>query len=420
MLEIVPRADHPPRVLGTIAQNQRWAMTKDFDEQDDEEADPARLAIKSAEAARKVCEAIKELCVADVESPLFAERWAMLFKSAAERHTAESTRTPNKHLPGRNGSTGGHQPERGRTQQCLSTKTTPRCSLRAPSSVTADAAFLSSWICTRKAVQEHAEAMGRPLQHELDREEAQRARANLQHAGVKVDDDGKIELSDEANHTTKQAPWIMKDDEETDNVAEQAHGPAQRTLEHTLTLREQSPSSSQERVQTCTEATLDAAIRWPTSFHTTVVDVTVRCPHASRYGGGVTASPTEAAEDKKHKRYGPRVSPLSRLVADLDVKDETRWKHWQRKHAAERVQMAQKRWPFFLSPAEASLVTRSKSGVRCTFPMHFFHGPPFRREKGHSVVFDPDFSFIKNVRGGRRYQMELEVLDSECTRRELA
>ena len=62
--------------------------------------------------------------------------------------------------------------------------------------------------------------------------------------------------------------------------------------------------------QRCTEATLHAAIRWPTSFHTTVVDITVRCPHASRYGGGVTASPTAAAEDEKHKRYGPQVTPI--------------------------------------------------------------------------------------------------------------
>ena len=59
MLEIVPRADHPRRVLGTIAHNQGRAMTKDFDELDDEEADPARLVTKRAEAANKLCEAIK-------------------------------------------------------------------------------------------------------------------------------------------------------------------------------------------------------------------------------------------------------------------------------------------------------------------------------------------------------------------------
>ena len=58
-------------------------MTKDFDEKDDEEADPARLAIKRAEAARKLCEAIKEMSVADVEGPSIAAGWAILSKSAA-------------------------------------------------------------------------------------------------------------------------------------------------------------------------------------------------------------------------------------------------------------------------------------------------------------------------------------------------
>ena len=47
------------------------------------------------------------------------------------------------------------------------------------------------------------------------------------------------------------------------------------------------------------------------SLHTTDVDITVRCPHASRHGGGVTASPSAAAEDEKHKRYGPQVTPIA-------------------------------------------------------------------------------------------------------------
>ena len=59
-------------------------MTKDCDEQDDEEADPARLAIKRAQSAKKLCEAIKELSVADVEGPSIAAGWAMLSKSAAK------------------------------------------------------------------------------------------------------------------------------------------------------------------------------------------------------------------------------------------------------------------------------------------------------------------------------------------------
>ena len=56
---------------------------------------------------------------------------------------------------------------------------------------------------------------------------------------------------------------------------------------------------------------LDAATRWRTSLHTTVPNVTARCPHASPYGGGVTASPTKAAEDEKHKRYGPKITPIA-------------------------------------------------------------------------------------------------------------
>ena len=100
------------------------------------------------------------------------------------------------------------------------------CSLRAPSSIFTDAAFLSSWLCIRKAVQEHAYAIGRPLLHEPDSEEAERAIANLQLIGVTVDVDGKIELRDEAKHIMKQAPWILKDDEEANNPAEQSHGPA--------------------------------------------------------------------------------------------------------------------------------------------------------------------------------------------------
>ena len=82
-----------------------------------------------------------------------------------------------------------------------------------------------------------------------------------------------------------------------------------------------------------TEAILDEAIRWPTSLHTTVADVTARCPHASRHGRGGTASSSEAAEDEKHKRYR-RVTPIaSRPTDDSAAKDETLWKPWQQKHA---------------------------------------------------------------------------------------
>ena len=72
--------------------------------------------------------------------------------------------------------------------------------------------------------------MGRPLQHEPDREEAQRARNNLQRAGVNVDERGKIEHSDEPKRSMKKAQWITKDNDEANNPAEQVHGQAQRTL----------------------------------------------------------------------------------------------------------------------------------------------------------------------------------------------
>ena len=237
LLEIVPRADHPPRVLGTIAQNQRWAMTKDFDEKDD----PARLAIKRAEAARKLCEAIKEMSVADVEGPSIAAGWAILSKSAARALDFDARLTSSDTL------SKAHEiltsTLRDTTEALVGTHLSEEehntvsapgplggCSLRAPSNIVADAAFLSSWICTRKAVQEHADAMGRPLLHEPDNEEAEKARANLRQAGVNVDINGKIELSDEAKRTMKQAQWIMKDVAEANNPAEQSHGPAQRTL----------------------------------------------------------------------------------------------------------------------------------------------------------------------------------------------
>ena len=94
------------------------------------------------------------------------------------------------------------------------------------------------------------------------------------------------------------------------------------TQEHTSTSKEQFPSSSRGKGKQCTEATLDATIRWPTSLQTTVVNVTVRCLRASRYGGGATASPTEAAEDEKHKRHGSRVTPIAFPTCGR-LKDET-------------------------------------------------------------------------------------------------
>ena len=109
-------------------------------------------------------------------------------------------------------------------------------SLRAPPNTITNAAFLSSCLCTSEAVQHH---VGRPLQREPDREEAQRSRYNLQRAGVQVDERGKVELSDEVKHTMKKAQCITKDNDEANNPAEQVHGPARRTLSKSMRNHEQ-------------------------------------------------------------------------------------------------------------------------------------------------------------------------------------
>ena len=293
-------------------------------------------------------------------------------------------------------------------------------------------------------------------------------------------------LSNDAKHVLKQAPWILKDEEEESKPAEQTHGPAQRTLSrimrniakieaaerwthsnekekerrpeagaqelvelgaHHRTARScqthtgerqhkrESGASTSHRtsnagsrqmevhhakqhltkvghsqlcklgparrrphraVQTTlggllrntgahvdleraspelftwhgqkfTEAILDAASRWPTSLHTTVFDITVRCPHALRYGGDVTASPTAAAEDEKHKRYGPQVTPIA-FSAALDEKEEMQWKHWQLKHAGTPMTRAINgaRWQYGETPWNRVCCTRKQTS--CSSP----------------------------------------------------
>ena len=78
-----------PRILGTMTQNQRWATTKDFDEQDDEEADLARLAIERAEAAKKQCEAIKEL--SEILSKNRSQGTWLRRQAHTKQHSSEST-----------------------------------------------------------------------------------------------------------------------------------------------------------------------------------------------------------------------------------------------------------------------------------------------------------------------------------------
>ena len=60
------------------------------------------------------------------------------------------------------------------------------CGMRVPDGITADAAFYSSWASTKDAVQRHARAMGRPLSHHPDAEQAEEARLRLLAHGVRV------------------------------------------------------------------------------------------------------------------------------------------------------------------------------------------------------------------------------------------
>ena len=189
---------------------------------------------------RRNCAKPSKNC-ADVEGPSIAAGWAILSKSAAraldfdarltERLAPESTRNSDKHSKRYDGNIGGHKPERRGTQNRLSTGTGrrmqfastlqhhSRCSVSEVHGSVPGRQCLST-----------PDAMGRPLLHEPDSEEAERARINLQHVGVTVDSDGKMELSNAAKHIMKQAPWILKDEEEESKPAEQTHGPAQRTL----------------------------------------------------------------------------------------------------------------------------------------------------------------------------------------------
>ena len=60
-------------------------------------------------------------------------------------------------------------------------------------------------------------------------------------------------------------------------------------------------------------AVMDLVVQWPGTCHVTHVDVTVRCPHASRYAGAQCHPGTAAAggDRDKRARYGSRVCPAS-------------------------------------------------------------------------------------------------------------
>eukprot|EP00973_Karenia_brevis_P087450 12125089-Karenia_brevis.AAC.1 len=65
------------------------------------------------------------------------------------------------------------------------------------------------------------------------------------------------------------------------------------------------------------EAILDAVVITPGCLSCTMLDVTIRCPHSVRNGGGGASPDTEPAvasrdgETEKLLRYGPTVTPLS-------------------------------------------------------------------------------------------------------------
>ena len=125
-------------------------------------------------------------------------------------------------------------------------------------------------------MQQHADTMGRPPQHEPDRAEAQRARDTLQCAGVNVDDRGKIELSDEAKHTMKKVQWITKDNDEANNPLEQVHGPAPRTLSQIMRNLAQI-----EAAERWTQSNEGEKARWPEAGGPGTGE-TRRHPHAQR------------------------------------------------------------------------------------------------------------------------------------------
>ena len=59
----------------------------------------------------------------------------------------------------------------------------------------------------------------------------------------------------------------------------------------------------------CVDAIMDAIAWWPGRLQRHLVDVTIRCPHAARYGPGDDV--TQRAENEKHHRYGQSVWPLA-------------------------------------------------------------------------------------------------------------
>ena len=60
---------------------------------------------------------------------------------------------------------------------------------------------------------------------------------------------------------------------------------------------------------TCTDAVMDLVCRWPGRVNQYLIDVTIRSPHAVRYG--VSEDITGRASREKHTKYGSTVWPLA-------------------------------------------------------------------------------------------------------------
>ena len=462
--EIVPRATEPPRVLGTVAERMRCGLSP-IQEQEDEvlgelerillgqeatdadASDPrqttsdGRLAEERAAEATKVCNAIKELATADIHGPTLAAGWAILSKSAARALDFDARLTPSPDLAAAQATLRADLHEVAEallgtslSERAMGQLSSPGplggCGLRTPDMLAADAAFFSSWATTKHAVQEHARAMGRPLDHIPDAQHAEAAQQRLHDQGIAVHEDGRTALTRRGQERMELATWIQEDNQQLGTAQSEEAGSTVRLLGRILRLLEQlraakrySEASDPQKATlhaaagpgvgstwtappdgtllpnahwrvatqlrlgcmeipagcvcnletkeghscqqaidaqgihpqlcargparmrthrgiqttlgsqlrhvgacvdyertipelcewledgTCKEAIVDAAVRFPTSLHTTVIDVTIRSPHASRYASNTTTTVT-TAEAEKRQRYGSTITPV--------------------------------------------------------------------------------------------------------------
>ena len=80
----------------------------------------------------------------------------------------------------------------------------------------------------------------------------------------------------------------------------------ERVVPELIDRRPQTPAEKRDAV-------LDLVVSFPGAFAQSRVDVSIRCPHADRYGRAdhVPGEAAAKAADEKHERYGPFVLPLA-------------------------------------------------------------------------------------------------------------